>query len=150
MERVNVEIKAACGEPEAIRRILRAREADFRGTDRQVDTYFRVPAGRLKLREGRIENHLIHYDRPDEPGPKRANVLLLKTSRGPQSEALKNVLAEAFGVLAVVDKRREIYFIANVKFHIDAVEGLGGFVEIEAQSQRAEASEETLLAQCNE
>ena len=150
MAHVNVEIKAACEDPGPIRRVLRARDADFRGADRQVDTYFRVPRGRLKLREGRLENHLIHYDRPDVPGPRRADVLLLETPPGERTERLKEVLTRALGVLVVVDKRREIYFIDNVKFHIDEVEHLGGFVEIEAQSAGDEVPEETLLAQCSE
>jgi predicted adenylyl cyclase CyaB len=147
MKHVNVEIKAACKDPDPIRRILRRRGADVRGTDHQVDTYFRVPHGRLKLREGDIENHLIWYDRPDAAGPRRADVLLCPTQPG---SAIKEVLARALGVLAVVDKRREIYFIGNVKFHVDAVEGLGGFVEIEAQSAAGERTEEELLAQCRQ
>ncbi len=158
MKHVNVEIKAACEDPDPIRRLLRARGAEFRGTDHQVDTYFQVATGRLKLREGGLENHLIHYHRADVAGPRRADVLLLEAPPGPQTNALKEILARALGVRVVVDKRREIYFIDNVKFHIDAVDGLGGFVEIEAQShdrstgsrQGAGASEEVLLAQCNE
>lgn len=145
MEHVNVEVKAACADPERMRRVLRRRGVDFRGTDHQVDTYFRVPRGRLKLREGNIENHLIWYARRDEPGPKRADVLLLATRPG---SAIKEILARVLGVRVVVDKRREIYFIDNVKFHVDAVEGLGSFVEIEAQTVAGERSERELLAQC--
>ena len=145
MRRVNIEIKAACRDRDAVRRVLRDRGADFRGTDRQIDTYFRVPSGRLKLREGRIENHLIHYHRADGPGPKRAEVRLLATDPG---SPLKGVLEAAFGVLVVVDKRREIYFLDNVKFHIDEVRGLGGFVEIEAQGSDEDVPAETLLEQC--
>jgi adenylate cyclase class 2 len=150
MQHVNVEIKAACGDPDSIRRFLRSRGADFRGRDHQVDTYFRVPAGRLKLREGRLENHLIHYERPNVAGPRRADVLLLAAPPGERTRALKDLLTEALGVLAVVDKRREIYFLDNVKFHIDEVEHLGRFVEIEAQSAHPGASEEALLAQCRQ
>jgi len=146
MQHVNVEIKAACGDPDSIRRFLRSRGADFRGEDHQVDTYFRVPAGRLKLRQGRLENHLIHYERPNVAGPRRADVLLLAAPPGERTRALKDLLTEALGVLAVVDKRREIYFLDNVKFHIDEVEHLGRFVEIEAQG--AGPTEEALRAQC--
>lgn len=136
MGNVNVEVKAVCRDAEAVRRILRRRRAEFRGTDHQVDTYFRVPHGRLKLREGDIENHLIWYARPNERGPRRAEILLYPTQPG---SPLKEMLAQALGVLAVVDKRREIYFIGTVKFHVDDVEGLGSFVEIEAQSPTPEA-----------
>ena len=150
MQHVNVEIKAACWDAEAIRRILRSSEADFRGADHQVDTYFRVPNGRLKLREGTIENHLIFYERPNAAGPKRADVLLLPTPPGPGTDALKLILTAAMGVRVVVDKRREIYFLDNVKFHVDVVEGLGRFVEIEAQSTGGDVSEPGLIAQCNQ
>jgi len=148
MPHVNVEIKARCRDAEAVRRILRARGADFRGVDHQLDTYFRVEAGRLKLREGDIENHLIYYERPNRPGPKRADVRLLPAEPGGE---LKRMLTEAIGVLAVVDKRREIYFIDNVKFHVDEVDGLGHFVEIEAQAAvelGAPDPESDLRAQC--
>jgi predicted adenylyl cyclase CyaB len=148
MQRVNVEIKAVCRDPQAVRRLLADRGADFRGTDHQVDTYFRVSSGRLKLREGRIENALIHYRRPNDAGPKRADVLLLPTAPG---SPIKDVLTAALGVLVVVDKQRDIYFIDNVKFHIDEVAGLGSFVEIEAISPddaEPEGLEETLHAQC--
>jgi len=145
MPHVNVEIKAACRDAQTVRRVLRDRAADFRGTDHQVDTYFCVAAGRLKLREGNIENHLIWYERADEAGPKRADVLLLATEPG---SAIKDILARALGVRAVVDKYREIYFIGNVKFHLDEVTGLGRFVEIEAQAAAGERTEADLRAQC--
>ncbi|HPJ79511.1 MAG TPA: hypothetical protein PK489_12035, partial [Prolixibacteraceae bacterium] len=62
----NIEIKARTGRGEAIRKILLEAGAEFRGTDHQKDTYFRVSSGRLKLREGNIENQLIHYRRADQ------------------------------------------------------------------------------------
>lgn len=141
----NVEIKARCDDQERIRRLLQARRARFIGEDHQIDTYFRVPHGRLKLREGNIEHHLIHYHRPDQEGPKGSDVLLYK----PHPEAgLKALLTRALGVLVVVDKRREIYFIDNVKFHIDRVEGLGTFVEIEAIDEDGSIGTERLKEQC--
>lgn len=125
---------------------LNKQRADFKGLDHQIDTYFNVPNGRLKLREGEIENFLIHYDRPDKDGPKQCEVILYKSQ--PDS-TLKAALTEALGVLVVVDKQREIYFIDNVKFHIDLVEGLGTFIEIEARDPTGEIGEEKLNKQCN-
>ncbi|HOY52721.1 MAG TPA: class IV adenylate cyclase, partial [Prolixibacteraceae bacterium] len=122
----NIEIKARTGRGDAIRTILLEAGAEFRGTDHQKDTYFRVSSGRLKLREGNIENQLIHYRRADQEGPKQADVLLYPSSPGSH---LKEILTTALGILVVVDKTREIYFNGNVKFHIDEVEGLGHFVE---------------------
>jgi len=122
---LNVEIKARCRHPEKIREILEGRQARFVGLDQQVDTYFHVPHGRLKLREGNIENALIHYQRSDQAGPKNSEVQLYRP--GPN---LKSILSAALGVKVVVDKRRQIYFIENVKFHLDEVPPLGTFVEI--------------------
>ncbi len=146
MSIVNIEIKAKLADAVMVRQILNDRNARFIGTDHQVDTYFNVVNGRLKLREGNIENALIYYKRDDKPGPKKSDVRLYKSK--PDS-SLKSLLEESMGVLAVVDKVREIYFIDNVKFHIDEVEGLGIFVEIEAIDKTGELGQERLLEQCN-
>lgn len=129
MAHLNVEIKARTDRAEEIKAILEEQHAKFVGIDHQVDTYFKVPKGRLKLRQGNIEKTLIHYQRPNESGPKQSQVSL----HHPQAdESLKDVLMNALDVLVVVDKQRAIYFIDNVKFHVDRVQGLGEFVEIEA------------------
>ncbi len=145
MDAVIIEIKARCADPERIRAILRDRNARFVGEDHQVDTYFVVPKGRLKLRQGTIENTLIQYHRPDQEGPKRSDVRLFRTTA---ETDLKRVLDGALETLVVVDKRREIYFIDNVKFHIDRVVGLGSFIEIEAIDETGERSPDKLQAQC--
>jgi len=129
-----------------VRAILHARHADFRGTDHQIDTYFKVNHGRLKLREGNIENALIYYEREDQEGPKQSSVTLVPTLPG---SPLKALLTQAVGILRVVEKRRDIYFIDNVKFHLDEVEGLGTFVEIEAIDKDGTSGSERLLAQCH-
>ncbi len=128
-----------------IREILKSKNADFRWTDHQIDTYFNVNFGRLKLREGNIENHLIHYQREDKEGPKQSNVTLFKSD--PKS-SLKEILTKALDILVVIDKKREIYFIDNVKFHIDTVKDLGTFVEIEAIDNDGNIGKEKLLEQC--
>jgi len=143
----NIEIKARSGNQEKIRTILYSMHADFRGVDHQVDTYFNVPCGRLKLREGNIENNLIHYFRENREGPKQADVTLFKSLPG---TSLKEILTKALGILAVVDKQREIYFIENVKFHIDNVIGLGTFVEIEAIDENGTIGMKRLNQQCRQ
>jgi adenylate cyclase class 2 len=145
MPHLNVEIKARCSHLHTMREILRARHADFRGTDHQIDTYFKVTHGRLKLREGNIENALIYYEREDQEGPKQSSVTLVPTTPG---SPLKALLTQALGILMVVEKRRDIYFIDNVKFHLDEVTGLGTFVEIEAIDADGTIGSERLLAQC--
>ncbi len=143
--RLNVEIKARCADHQAVRDVLKSLESRLVGLDRQIDTYFHVPVGRLKLREGTIENSLIHYQRADQSGPKTSDVLLYRVAPDP---ALKDVLSRALGVLVVVDKLREIHFVDNVKIHLDTVEGLGTFLEIEAIDADGSHSESALQAQC--
>lgn len=99
----------------------------------------------MKLREGAIEHALIFYERTNQSGPKRSDVWLYRPEADP---ALKALLTAALGVRIIVDKRREICFIDNVKFHIDRVEGLGAFVEIEAIDEDGSIGEEALRAQC--
>ena len=146
MSILNIEIKASCSNPASIKTILEKKNARFMGIDHQVDTYFKANDGRLKLREGNIENTLIHYLRPNQAGPKPSQVSLYHPE---PNAALKVVLSKAMGVLAVVDKERAIYFLNNVKFHIDEVKGLGSFVEIEAIDKDGSIGQEKLLEQCN-
>jgi adenylate cyclase class 2 len=146
MRKINIEIKARCGNPEAVRTALRNRHAKFAGMDVQRDTYFQVREGRLKLRQGKIENALIFYRRPDQGGPKESDVMLYPVTSGDELRAL---LEAALGVLVTVEKRREIYYVENVKFHIDEVSRLGGFVEIEACG-KPDADRDALLTQCRE
>lgn len=142
---INIEIKARTNRASAIRQYLLNNKADFIGTDRQTDTYFNVVTGRLKLREGTIENNLIFYQRINQAGPKQSDFTLLPVQN---SAVLKEILANALGVKAVVKKSREIYYIHNVKFHIDTVERLGEFVEIEASNKQADVSVNILHEQC--
>jgi adenylate cyclase class 2 len=142
---INCEIKARCGDHVAVREYLKSKGADYKGIDHQIDTYFIVPNGRLKLREGNIENNLIHYDRSDRAGAKQSSITLYNSA--PES-TLKAVMTDALGILAVVDKQREIYFIENVKFHIDIVAGLGNFMEIEAIDTDGSIGQAKLDEQC--
>jgi adenylate cyclase, class 2 len=146
-QHLNVEIKARCADLAPLRQVLLAAGAEPKGTDHQIDTYFRVPNGRLKMREGNLERALIFYHRPNQATAKKSEVRLW--SLPPQPGELKNLLVAACGVLAVVDKTREIYFIDNVKFHLDQVEGLGTFVEIEAIDYAGTLGEAHLHQQCN-
>lgn len=146
MIHLNIEIKAKSASQDKIREILNSLKADFKGLDHQIDTYFNVSFGRLKLREGNIENYLIQYSREDKEGPKQSDVVLYKST---PSSSLKAILTKSLGVLTVVDKKREIYFIDNVKFHLDTVEGLGTFVEIEAIDKNPSIGREKLLEQCD-
>lgn len=143
---LNIEIKATCRNPELIRQYLAKNQADFKGTDLQVDTYFNVSRGRLKLREGNIENNLIYYERNDQAGAKESNFQLVPVA---DSKGLKEILSKCYGIKVVVEKEREIYFIKNVKFHLDHIVGLGNFAEIEASDLHGPVSKDDLQKQCN-
>ncbi|WP_336513870.1 class IV adenylate cyclase [Pollutibacter soli] len=142
---LNIEIKARSNNTSFIRNYLLKQQADHPGIDHQTDTYFDVPHGRMKLREGNIENALIHYHRENKSGPKASHVILYPTD---PSKKLKEMLISALNVKAIVKKKREIYFIDNVKFHIDEVDGLGSFIEIEAIDQRGTIGQQKLEQQC--
>jgi adenylate cyclase, class 2 len=146
MSFINIEIKARTNNTEKIRQFLLQNSADFRGVDIQTDTYFTVPSGRLKLRQGNIENSLIFYQRQNIPGPKQSDFDLVPVENG---ELLRSLLTKALGVKIVVIKNREIYYIANVKFHLDTLDGIGQFVEIEASNKDSALSPEELREQCN-
>ena len=129
MKRVNFEFKARLKDETVLRAALKRLHARYVGQDHQIDTYFKASHGRLKLREGKIENALIFYNRSDAARARRAKVDMALLAR---RNGVKAVLMKAFDVRVVVDKHREIYFVGNVKIHLDRVRGLGKFVEVEA------------------
>ncbi len=89
MGHLNVEFKARCADPGAMLDRLIRLGARSQGIEEQVDVYYRVPKGRLKLRRGPIENNLIHYVRPDVAALKESDVRLVEVD--PRS-ALDDVL----------------------------------------------------------
>jgi adenylate cyclase class 2 len=137
MKHTNYEFKARLKDDRAVRAALQRLRARYVGTDRQVDTYFQVPRGRLKVREGRIENALIFYERANRPRARSARVEMTLL---PHRNSLCAILRRTLPVMTVVAKRREIYFVGNVKIHLDHVRGLGRFVEVEAISRSGKIS----------
>jgi predicted adenylyl cyclase CyaB len=96
----------------------------------QVDTYFRCPRARLKLREAPGQTaHLIAYVRPDEAEAKASDYLIAPVA---DAAALRAALGAALGIWGEVRKRRELSLVENVRIHLDEVEGLGTFLEFEA------------------
>lgn len=139
MQGINIEIKARTTDLALLREILNQQGATFRGVDIQKDTYFKVSHGRLKLRQGQIENNLIHYFRDNQPGPKKSEVIIYPVTSDP--EEIKKLLANSCGIIVEVTKTREIYYIENVKFHLDELSVLGSFVEIEVFGNDSENKE---------
>ena len=142
---LNFEFKAKADDIQDLEKKLLGLNPLFIGEDHQVDTYFNVPIGRLKLREGNIENALIYYERPDTAGAKQSNVLLYPHQ---PDITLKDILTKLHGIKIIVDKKRKIYFIDNVKFHFDTIAGLGTFVEVEAIDKSGKMGIEQLQHQC--
>ena len=125
----NVEIKARVADLAPIE--ARARAIATAGpTDiAQDDTFYRCERGRLKLRrfaDGRGE--LIHYDRGDAEGPKLSDYVIAPTA---EPDKLHEALSRSNGVLGRVKKQRRLYLVDNTRVHLDRVEGLGAFVELE-------------------
>src|ERR1700730_4675392 len=121
----NVEIKARVTDPKAMRSRVEALGTTAPEELVQIDTFYNVPTGRLKLREfADGAGELIYYDRPDAVGPTVSNYL-----RAPSSDpsSLRDVLGRALGVRATVTKRREVFLIGQTRIHLDEVEGLGPF-----------------------
>ena len=145
MNITNIEFKARVNDLREVETRLQTLSPVFKGLDHQIDTYFNVPHGRLKLREGNIEHALIQYHRDNLAGAKESTVVLYKHKPDP---ALKQILTLQFGVLKVVDKQRKIYFIDHVKFHFDQVLGLGEFMEVEVINENNRVMMEELQAEC--
>ncbi len=145
MATVNFEFKAKTAQLDVLENTLKKLNPVFIGLDNQKDTYFNVNTGRLKLREGNIESSLIYYERSNTVGAKQSDILLYHHKA---DASLKEILIKLHGVKVVVDKKRKIYFIENVKFHFDTVEALGTFVEVEAIDSDGSIGVNRLKEQC--
>jgi homotetrameric cytidine deaminase len=129
----NVELKAR--DPDPARSLDRALAlgADDRGEITQRDTYFAAARGRLKLREQETEgsplwDELIGYSRADSTEPGTSSYLRVPVA---DAAALREALDSALGTLVTVTKRRRVLLWENVRIHLDEVEGLGRYVELE-------------------
>ncbi len=140
----NVEIKARVRDMDAIHARAAALSDAPAIVLEQEDTFFHVPDGRLKLRvfpDGKGE--LIAYRRPDAVGAKTSEYFVFRT---PHPDALKRLLTEALGVRGIVRKRRLLFLIGQTRIHLDEVEGLGTFLELEVvlSDGQPEAEGETI------
>ena len=134
LPRRNLEIKAICPDPTAAREAAQRLAGPRAAMLHQVDTYFHVytgvSTGRLKLREiNHTSAELIYYDRPDDPAARISRYHIAPVT---DPAALKSLLTAALGIRAVVRKRRELFLYENVRIHLDTVENLGNFIELEA------------------
>ncbi len=126
----NVELKALDGSPEATIEACRKLGAIDCGVLWQQDTYFHTPQGRFKLREQRPGRcQLIHYSRADEPHERESRYRIMDVG---EPSTMRSFLGESLGVRATVTKRRRLFLWRSVRIHLDDVEGLGKFLELEA------------------
>ncbi len=142
----NVEIKARVESLAPIRERVKARADEGPAVLEQKDTFFACPHGRLKLRQlsGSQEAELIFYERPDGAGPKESRYLVHRTN---DAEGLAQALSRSLGVRGVVCKRRELFRVGQTRVHLDEVQDLGTFVELEVVLRPEQSqSEGTLIA----
>lgn len=128
----NIELKAHDPDPVRSLQLSLALGAKDEGWLQQLDTYFRVDHGRLKLREQDGTAELIQYERTDEAIERASNYRIIPI---PDPDVLKDALAAALGVLVAVEKSRRLLLWRNVRIHLDEVPGLGNFIELEAVAQ---------------
>ena len=125
----NVEIKARVADLAAIRRTAQGLSSAPSDILEQTDTFFVVPRGRLKVREfADGSGELIFYDRPNQSGPKESVYTRFPCQR---AKCLAEILGEVLPVRGTIVKRREMFLVGRTRIHLDEVEGLGLFVELE-------------------
>jgi len=124
----NLEFKAELRDPVLARSICRTLHAAWIAEVQQVDTYYRVPSGRLKKREQFGEPvEFIYYERPNRSKPKISSFEIYT-----QEQAAERFGAAPLPVWTIVRKSREIFILNHTRIHLDKVEGLGTFLELES------------------
>jgi predicted adenylyl cyclase CyaB len=125
----NIEIKARVRNFPELRRRAEALSDSPLEVIPQEDTFFVTSKGRLKLRVLAADRaQLVYYERPDQDGPKRSDYFIFNTN---DPKNLKTALSLALGIRGVVKKMRYLYMVGQTRVHLDDVEGLGQFMELE-------------------
>jgi predicted adenylyl cyclase CyaB len=136
----NVEIKARVDDLERLHRRIKVIATSAPALIFQDDTFFACATGRLKLREFEDgTGELIFYQRADGTGPKEAFYVRAPTSN---PASLRQALTLAYSQIGRVKKQRTLYLTGRTRIHVDSVEGLGDFLELEvvlAENESAEA-----------
>jgi len=136
----NIEIKAKAKNIKKLRALVEKLSDEPVARITQEDTFFHTSRGRLKLRTLSPEHgELIYYERQDAAGPKRSSYLLYPTS---DPNSLKTTLSASLGVRGVVRKGRWLYHVGQTRIHLDEVEGLGSFLELEVVLSPGQSEEQ--------
>ena len=129
----NIEIKARLADLPTTRALAEAISDTPPQTLHQQDTFFRCSHGRLKLREmGKEQAELIFYTRPDSAAAKRSDYEITPVA---DPESLRGVLSRALGVTQTVVKTRVLCLVGQTRIHLDSVDRLGDFLELEVVLQ---------------
>ena len=137
---VNVEIKASVGDFRSLRELVEQISDTPCEKLIQEDVYFNIEKGRLKLRIFSPDHgELIYYERADSTGPKQSNYFISPSS---DPGSLKHVLSLALGIRGVVKKERLVYMVGYTRVHLDQVEHLGSFLELEVVLQPNQTHEQ--------
>ena len=136
---IRIGSKAKVTDLAAVRRVVEGLADSGPMTLEQEDTFFACPRGRMKLRRfaGCAQAELIYYERSPNSGPKECHYIVHPTA---DPEGLREVLSAALDIRGVVRKRRTVYLVGQTRVHLDEVEGLGAFVELEVVLQPQENS----------
>lgn len=128
-----VELKSRVKDHNFFRKEISALGATHVGTFQQNDIYFKVPEGRLKLREVKDDStgELIYYERENIAGPKSDDIFILRVQ---EPQELKKILKKILTPLVIIEKVREIYRYEGTQIHLDTVKKLGKFIEFERQT----------------
>ncbi len=146
LPRRNLEFKAKAKSLDRLHEDLTRLKAEYVQSMYQIDTYFNVPKGRLKLRE--VENYeatLVYYERPDAAASRYSRYQLCGIAN---HEAFKQMMSDVLGLKVIVEKKRELWTYGNTRIHLDEVINLGEFVELETvfrDQSEAEAQAEHKL-----
>ena len=138
--RRNIEIKLRLDDVESVQARVESIADSGPELLQQCDTFFVSRRGRLKLREfPDSPGELIYYERPDTREPSESRYLLYPA---PDSDALRRLLAASLGVRGVVRKRRRLYLVGQTRIHLDCVEGLGDYLELEVVLEGSQSCQE--------
>jgi predicted adenylyl cyclase CyaB len=136
----NIEIKVRVRSPQVLREKVAGLSDSPLEIIQQEDTFFRSSRGRLKLREmPSARAQLIYYERPDQRGPKLCNYKIFETGN---PAGLKAILSSVLGIRGVIRKERLLYRIGQTRLHLDEVQRLGHFLELEVVLEPGQSDSE--------
>ena len=135
----NIEIKARINDYEKVKGLIEGLCPLQIQTEQQEDTFFNSPKGRLKLRVSDGKSEIIYYDRPNSFQPKQSDIAI---SFIDNPDTIKSVLEKSNGIRGIVKKKRILYKYAQTRIHLDDVEGLGKFIELEVVLREDQTAED--------